>query len=100
MQPRSCPATGAPDRRVFCRKYSTCLSLAIWLDWPGFHCSACPDFEPEEMDPGSVLQDGIRCGLLWQWVLDPSLCSSHKRKGHAFEALAKSSGVDIAALLL
>jgi hypothetical protein len=33
-------------RRLTCRRYERCLSWALYQDWPGFTCMACPIHEP------------------------------------------------------
>ena len=32
---------GVGDRRLWCRRYDTCLSYAAAHDWDGFDCSSC-----------------------------------------------------------
>lgn len=63
MPPDSKPSWAAEavgDRRLWCRRYDTCLSYAAAEKWPGFDCGACR--VREEEPPTTRLLEGMHVG--------------------------------------
>ena len=47
IQVRQTPQTNQMQRNVMCRHYNKCLDRAVDMDWKGFACSECRDYELE-----------------------------------------------------
>src|SRR5271169_5285718 len=47
IQVRQKPQTNQMQRNVMCRHYNKCLDRAVDMDWKGFTCSQCRDYELE-----------------------------------------------------
>ena len=47
IQVRQTPQTNQIQRNVMCRHYNKCLDRAVDMDWKGFACSDCRDYELE-----------------------------------------------------
>ena len=47
IQVRQTPQTNQMQRNVMCRHYNKCLDRAVDMDWKGFACSDCRDYELE-----------------------------------------------------
>jgi hypothetical protein len=48
------------ERRLWCKRYDTCLSYAACLKWPGFDCTACT--VREESPPTTRALEGLQLG--------------------------------------
>ena len=53
-----------PSRQVWCAHYPRCLDVAASEGWPGFHCRACTEYEPEQHDSAWIELEGERCRAL------------------------------------
>jgi len=47
IQVRQEQQTNQMQRNVMCQHYNKCLDMAIEMDWKGFACSECQDYELE-----------------------------------------------------
>ena len=47
IQVRQTTQTNQMQRNVMCRHYNKCLDRAVDMDWKGFACSDCRDYELE-----------------------------------------------------
>jgi hypothetical protein len=66
------PQPRREPRRVFCRRYGSCLDLAVRGEWPGFACGSCCAYQEEApSDPDHWRDQGDRCRLLLAKIFGP-----------------------------
>ncbi len=46
---RGTPETIKAKRRLYCKKYNGCLSIAVMNKWKGFTCAGCTGYEQMSM---------------------------------------------------
>lgn len=59
--PVACLPSNEPDRRLWCRRSSLCVSHAAQQNWAAFSCSSCPVVD--EITPWERLYQGISMRL-------------------------------------
>ena len=65
IQVRQTPQTNQIRRNVMCRHYSKCLDRAVDMNWKGFACSECRDYELEACeDPAHWQEQELRAAYL------------------------------------
>lgn len=56
-----CQETTRPCRKIWCKRYESCLAEAARAGYSGFSCARCDEYEPMEWDPEQATADGIAC---------------------------------------
>ena len=57
IQVRQTPQMNQMQRNVMCRHYNKCLDRAVEMDWKGFACSDCRDYELEAGEDPAYWQE-------------------------------------------
>jgi hypothetical protein len=50
-----------PKRNLFCRHYSSCLSVFVRCGKPHFECTGCRQYLPQEIEPQDTAEDRVAC---------------------------------------